>query len=204
MEVKRFVVGEIQTNCYAVIEKDELFFIDPGGFVRDMDFGCKGIKCRYILLTHNHYDHIAGVEKLKSLYPEAEIAVHENDLSGLNDPEYNGASLFGVNFNPIKPALILKGGEKLTFGRFGIKVFHTPGHTEGSVSFLVENCLFTGDTLFRRGVGRCDLPSGDWGKLTRSLKSYYDMGKNYKVFPGHGDYTDLESERNFVLSLDSF
>ncbi len=203
MEIKRFIVGEIQTNCYAVIEKNELFFIDPGGFVSDMDFSGEEIKCRYILLTHSHYDHIAGVEKLKSLYPGAKIAVHEKDASGLNNPEYNGASLFGVKLKVIKPDLILKGGEKLSFGRFGIKVFHTPGHTEGSVSFLAEDCLFSGDTLFKRGVGRCDLPSGDWDKIILSLKKYYDMGKNFKVFPGHGDYTDLESERNFVFSLDT-
>lgn len=201
MKITRFIVGQIETNCYFATSKDELLIVDPGGFSEKMSDFRKNFTCKYIFLTHNHYDHTAGVLKLKSLFPEAEITIHENDVAGLNDPFYNGALLFGAHPEKIIPDFILKGNETLTLAGREISLLHTPGHTEGSVSLFTESVLFSGDTLFKNGVGRCDMPSGDCIKLVKSLKSYYGLKTNYRILPGHGEETDLESERDFVFSL---
>ncbi|MBN1149924.1 MBL fold metallo-hydrolase [candidate division WOR-3 bacterium] len=201
MNTKRFIVGEIQTNCYFVEDHRELAVIDPGGYSEEMLGFREDYVCKYIILTHNHYDHIAAVPELKRLFPEARIAIHEKDAQNLNDPMINGSFLFGMKIQEIYPDVILNKDDKIILGTSEFRVLHTPGHTEGSISLTAGDTLFSGDTLFRGGIGRCDLPCGDFNKIKKSLRSLFDLKSNFKVLPGHGEETKLYREKKYIFSL---
>ena len=111
--------------------------------------------------------------------------------------------MFGDDYNSMGgiikhfPVYLLSGGQTITVAGIDFKVISTPGHSAGSVCYLAEGCLFTGDTLFRENVGRTDLPSGSWRQLFNSLKKLYVLPGDFTVYSGHGDDTTLSHEREF-------
>jgi glyoxylase-like metal-dependent hydrolase (beta-lactamase superfamily II) len=157
-----------------------------------------------MLLTHGHFDHILALPDLHRVYPEASIAIHRDDMPylGPNPPRFYGQNL-GIDRaaelpGPGEGIRELEDGD--TVGPF--KVFSTPGHTPGSVAFLLEEqrILFSGDTLFKAGCGRVDLPGGDWGKLEQSLRRLFALDGDIRVLPGHGESTTIAAERDGRLS----
>ena len=112
------------------------------------------------------------------------------------------AENFGRKFQPVKADVLLFGGEKLTLSGIDIEVIATAGHTDGSLTFKTGDMLFTGDTLFWESVGRTDFPTGDREELIRSVKKLFALEGDYRVFPGHEDFTTLSHERKYNLFSD--
>lgn len=178
--IKNFVLGPLLTNCYIVYLGNEGIVIDPGGFPDDIiDFLKKNkIKVNFIVNTHFHPDHTFGNEVLKEK-TGAKILIHEQEK------EY-------INFKADK---FLKEGDEIFIKEKALKVFHTPGHTKGSISLLGENFIFTGDTLFKDGVGRTDLVGGSEEDLQKSLLKLSKIIKEgMMIYPGHGEIFKAEGK----------
>ena len=144
----------------------------------------KGLSVEAILLTHGHFDHVGAVRDLVAL-TDCDVYLHPADTT--MPPQMTAGPLYYTHS--------LQGGETLSLCGLEIGVFHTPGHTPGSVCFQVGNLLFTGDTLFAGSCGRTDLPGGNWQTITQSLQFLRSLEAPYDVFPGHGEDTTLEREK---------
>ena len=145
-----------------------------------------------LLLTHGHFDHVGGCGKF---YAEnVPIYCGEGEKDYIFSKE--NRSIFGGVYIPdFEIFKTLTDGERITLGGIDFEVMETKGHTAGGVCYLAEDCLFSGDTLFREGIGRCDLPGGNFKELKISLKKLLSIDKNLKVYCGHGDETTLAYER---------
>lgn len=198
--LKQFVLGPIEDNNYLLIDEDskEAVLIDctekSGDIYKTINE--YSVKLKYILLTHGHFDHVLGVNDFKNQYPECKVLLHEDD-KGLLDSIKDFASRFGAGqVEEQKVDSYLKEGDIIKFGNQEIKVIHTPGHTKGGVCYLVNDMLFTGDTLFYESVGRTDLPDGHFGKLKSNIQEkLFTLDENIKVFPGHGISSTIEHEK---------
>ncbi len=176
MTTDRIIVGELQTNCYIIESKGKGVIVDPGAEPEEILRKSKETKIILILLTHNHFDHIGGVIKLKAI-TSAITAIHSLDWIDGFDKELND-------------------GEKIKFEDEQIDVIHTPGHTPGSCCFLVKDNLFSGDTLFPGGLGNTSLPGGDENEIYRSIRDkLLILPDETKVYPGHGPSTTIGNER---------
>ena len=171
---KRAVVIDCaQTQVYAACERENLV---P----------------EYVLLTHGHFDHVGGCGKF--FKEGAKICCGETEAPLIFSEENRG--LFGGVYIPeFEIFRTFSDGEEIELCGIKIKVIKTPGHTAGGVCYLAEDCLFTGDTLFKLGVGRCDLHTGDGAQLTKSVKKLFALDGDYKVYCGHDDDTTLDFER---------
>jgi len=147
MIFEQIEVGNMQNFSYIIGDEEskEAAVIDAGWDAEKIVEMAKDLKIRYILLTHTHYDHINSLPKLYEL-TKAKIMVHEDDAKDVES--------FGIPYETVKDK------DEITMGKLKFKVIHTPGHTPGSVSYLVEGKLFTGDMLFVEAIGRVDLPGG--------------------------------------------
>ena len=199
MKVKRLVVGPIETNCYIVYDEKtrDGVVIDPGGDAkRIIDFiNNENLKIDFILNTHGHFDHIGANLQIKK-HTGAKIAIHENEKEMLSNKLKNGSEMFGIPFETHHPDIILQEGMEINFGRFFLKVLFVPGHSSGSVAFLGEDKVFSGDVIFKNGVGRTDLPGGNWQTLLGSIRDkIFSLNEDTIVFPGHGDLTTVKEEK---------
>jgi hydroxyacylglutathione hydrolase len=208
MRVFSIIVGPLEANCYVLANQSsgEAILIDPGDESAKIlkTVQANSLNVKYILNTHGHIDHIgANVALRKKL--NARIAIHSADADLLRNSVFNGAALFGVSFTEHAPDLLLRDGQVIELSSLKLTVLHTPGHTPGSVCFLGEDCIFTGDTLFAGGVGRTDLQGGSWSELCRSLKEkILPLPDALIVYPGHGADSTLAEERRsnpFLLEL---
>lgn len=198
MIVKGLVVGPLQVNSYLVgcEETKEGIVIDPGGdspvILSQID--ALGLKIIYIVNTHGHIDHVAANRSLKEA-TGAPIAIHRLDASWLTNPPGGLALVLGATPGP--PAdILLEEGDEVRFGNISLKVLHTPGHTLGGISLLGEGVIFTGDALFNMGIGRTDLPGGDFKTLMESIKSkIFALPEDTVVYPGHGPSTTIGREK---------
>ncbi len=147
-----------------------------------------------ILLTHSHWDHIADTAKLKKAF-NVPVWIHAEDAPNLEKPGVDGLPLH-FPIEGVKPSGHLADGQVLKVGELEIKVMHTPGHTPGSVCFLLpdEGMLISGDTLFRGRMGRLDLPTGRPGLMKGSLKKIGMLPRETRVYPGHGESTTIKEE----------
>lgn len=193
MEVKRIVCGVFQTNTYLLEIDDKALLIDPASKPEKMIDILGDKKLLGILLTHGHFDHIKAVDGLYEKY-KCPIYLNEEDAELVKDK--HAAESFMISNCPTisKPITSLK-EEKMNIGPFEFEVIFTPGHTKGSVCFKFENDLFTGDTLFKCGVGRTDLKGGDNKALKSSLRILKDLDSNLFIHPGHDDQSLLEYEK---------
>ncbi|MDR1168599.1 MAG: MBL fold metallo-hydrolase [Heliobacteriaceae bacterium] len=197
--VRRFEAGPIQANNYLVTDKEskEAVLIDCTekndeilDAVDDL-----GVKTKYILLTHGHFDHVLGVNEMKNAL-NAEVLIHSGDVCQLENTN-SILSVFGFGSSETpKHDRFVNDGDELFIGRTKIKVIHTPGHTNGGVCYLIEDKLFSGDTLFLESVGRTDLAGGDFDKLENSVKNVlFKLDENITVYPGHGPETTIGHEK---------
>lgn len=195
MFIERLVVGNMDANSYIVAAEDtnEALVIDPGGSVEKILNLLKehDLNVKYIVNTHGHIDHIAANEKLLA-ETNAQLLIHEADANFLEEPELNLSAFMGAE-NVISPTAdrLLKSGEKINCGEINLEVLHTPGHTKGSICLLGEEVLLSGDTLFARGVGRTDFPTGSRQELNESLSKIMELDLKLRIYPGHGPTATL-------------
>ena len=201
MFFERLVVGALETNCYLISCKKtkKAAVIDPGGedevelilnILKINNFDLK-----YIINTHGHIDHIAGNNLLKAK-TEALLLIHKLDADMLVNANKNFSSFLGKEIHSPPADKFLEEGDKMPLGTLNLIVIHTPGHTPGGISLILNNVVFTGDTLFARGIGRTDLPGGSFQDLMKSIKEkLLILGDNKIIYPGHGLYSTIGEER---------
>lgn len=196
MNVTIMPVGMLGTNCYLLeSEGGSCAIIDPGAQPDKISAMLEksGVQVKYILLTHCHFDHIGGVNKLAARYPEAELYIGAKDRETAGDPERcHGDPITGGAMERLRT---VSEGQELPLDELTIRVVETPGHTRGGVVYLVEDVMFSGDTLFRAECGRCDLYGGDYEAMKRSLRKLAELPGDYTVYPGHGESSILGWER---------
>lgn len=192
MKIHKLVVGELNTNCYIVVSRqDNAFVIDPGDSAgRILDFCRKQhISLKFIINTHGHIDHIKADDELK-----LPVYAHPNDADMISCPGKNMMISFFGAFTPVVPERLLEDGDTVVLDELTFKVIHTPGHTSGGLCLFAEGVLFSGDTLFRGGVGRTDFPGASPKELAGSLRKLSVLDENTAVYPGHGPQTTIGRE----------
>ncbi len=201
MNIKTLAVGPIMANCFIVGCKNtkEAVVIDPGADTDRilMALADAGLTVKYLLNTHGHFDHVGGNKKMKDA-TGADLMIHEKDAPMLELIEASATSwgLDGENSPP--PDKTIADGDVIEFGEKSLKVFHTPGHSPGGVSFYTEGYVFVGDTLFQGSIGRTDLPGGDYGTLITSIKDkLFVLDDDTQVFTGHGPVTTIGREKRY-------
>lgn len=198
MQIIKERLGPLGTNTYLLWDElsGESLLIDPAGpveRVRQLLAQSPG-QVKYILTTHGHADHVAGLAGAKAL-TEAPILTHFLDAEMLKDADNSVSRYVGVT-EPLPPAdVLLGGGEELYLGGLRFDVLHTPGHTAGGICLLGNGVLFSGDTLFAGSIGRYDLPGGDLNALQASLLRLKQLPDATVVYPGHGPATTIGEEK---------
>ena len=204
MLIKTITVGAYETNCYIVADETthECVAIDPGADAAAiLDYLEEtGLRCRFVLLTHGHFDHTGAVADLLA-ETDALLCMHRADV---------GVSIGGDYYRFVPPdgTKYYAEGDVVSLGALSFTVIETPGHTPGSVTLEcaaareTERVLFSGDTLFRDSCGRTDFPGSSTEDMIRSLKRLAELPGDYEVYPGHGFSTTLSRERsvNFFMT----
>ncbi len=158
----------------------------------------KDITLKYILLTHGHFDHIAGIRP----NPDIRVLMHKADMGWLNNVNQYMPMMGMPEMTVPKIDRFVEDGDVIELGNYKIKVIHTPGHTQGGVCYYVDDKLFSGDTIFRESVGRCDLEGGDFNKIVESIENkIYTLPPETVIYPGHGKPTTVgwEKEHNCYM-----
>ena len=200
MNIELICRGIVESNCYGLVSGDEVVLIDAGAFADDIISAIerRGLKPRAILLTHGHFDHILGAKTIAEKYASP-VYIHERDAEMLGDGYKNAYTVFfGGSWDSFSADKLIGDGERLSFFGENIDVIHTPGHSEGSVCFKWKNNLFTGDTIFSRGTGRCDLYGGDNEKIIRSIDQLGELPADTVIYPGHGISCSLSEAMRYA------
>ena len=187
MKIKKLIGGNLESNGYVIYDKEqgECYVVDPGyngdkflQIIKDLELNMKGI-----LLTHHHYDHVGGVDKIREK-TDCPIHIHRAD-----------SDMYKKHVD-----VLLENRDTLLLGNEKIRVIHTPGHTKGSVCFFSEQSklAFTGDTIFNVDLGRTDLSDGSAHEMEYSVQNIIDLWSNeITIYPGHGDSCNMKYVRKY-------
>ena len=194
MQYLTLPLGEYQTNCYLCWDETTrgCAVVDPGyapeTILRALEQN--RLLPRRILLTHGHFDHIGAVDAVCEKYG-VPVYIHEADAIKLTDTEANTGAKFGHPVTVRTQPRLLHDDEELHLAGIGLKVLHTPGHSKGSVCYLLEEDqgILTGDTLFKGGYGRYDFADGSFHELKESLRTLFHLTPQMTAWPGHGEAT---------------
>lgn len=200
MKIEKASVGILGTNFYVITdeETDISAAIDPGADYSELKPLLEEKNIKYILITHGHYDHVFGTAEAKR-QTGAQVVIGEEDAEHLHDiDKCNSGMRFPVLQELTEADITVKDGDEIAVGNIKIKVLSTPGHSLGSVCYVLpdERVIFSGDTLFFNSIGRTDFPTSAPKEMIKSLKKLASLDGDYDVYPGHGPATTLEYERN--------
>ena len=205
MIIKTFIEPPIDNNNYLIIDEEtkDAALIDCSSIDDRIDDELKkqGANLKYILLTHGHFDHVAGIRPNR-FKTNPQIVMNKEDLDWLNKTNQY-LPMFGMPEITIPQIdIFVEDNDTIELGTISIKVLHTPGHTQGGVCYLAENKLFSGDTIFREAVGRCDLEGGNFDQIVESIENkIFTLPTDTIIYPGHGNATTVgwEKEHNRFL-----
>ena len=196
--VDTLVLGQAQENGY-IVRADraspEAVVVDPGDDATRLrlELARAGARCAAILITHCHWDHLGGVADLAE-GTGAPVYMSRVEAPVLESPDDFYASL-GVRIRPYRADVLLDGGETLELAGMTFETLLVPGHSPAHLAFATDDCVFSGDVLFAGGVGRVDLPGGDWEALVGSIAALMErFPPETIVYPGHGPPTTLGAE----------
>lgn len=200
-------LGMLQTNtyiCYNLSTKDA-FVVDPATKAElIIDFlQANSLKLQAILITHAHFDHIGAVADLKEFCPASKIFMNSEDLNKVDRTQISRSLGMSIKTKEFVVDNFVKDGDIISVADKNIIVMHTPGHSAGSVCYIMDKTVFSGDTLFKDGYGRVAFTDGDIEKLKLSIKKLFNLSGEYTVLCGHGESTSLNYERdgNPILRL---
>lgn len=203
LEVAVFSPGPYATNCYVVSVKGgkECWIIDAGFEPEEMieHVRASGKALAALILTHAHIDHIAGVAGVKKAFPLTPILIHEAERDWLSDAKLNLSFYSGMPVTAPKPDRPLREGETLSLDGMAFSIFHTPGHSPGSITLYARDAslAFVGDALFSGSIGRTDFPGCSFEELEKSIKTkLYTLPDATRVLPGHGPATTIGREKS--------
>ena len=200
MKIVNIPTGMLQANTYLVCDETSRlgFIVDLGGYSKELKniIEKNDIQIQYIVLTHGHGDHIGGVQEHLKDFPDVKVVCSRAEEKMLLDPELNEAHHFGPEKVSFNPDILVDDGDTLTVGNMTMKFIMTPGHTEGGMCILVDDVLFSGDTLFCRSIGRTDLAGGDFRTIMESIKKkLFLLPDETQVLPGHMGPTTIGFEK---------
>jgi glyoxylase-like metal-dependent hydrolase (beta-lactamase superfamily II) len=180
LRIERLELGPFGTNSYILTCKktgDSVLVDAPGDADRVLE-KMKGTNPKYILMTHNHMDHVGALSQLKSEL-KVPVAAHSSDSGGL----------------PISPDNLLNHGDTVSFGNIQLKVMHTPGHTPGSLCFLTGKYLISGDTIFPGGPGKTGSPAAFKQVVDSITSKIFVLPDETEIYPGHGESSTLKKAK---------
>jgi len=195
MQIQKFTLGNLRSNCYIVFEETHAFIVDPGyesqaviDFIENND-----LTIDFIYLTHGHIDHVGGVKQLKEKY-NAKVYAPQKDIFWMTT--YTKEKL-GYD---IPVDVFFNEPFEFEWLDFTLKFFDTPGHSLGGTILWIEDLdvMFSGDTLFYQTIGRTDIPYADADTLINSIKRIYSLfPQQTRVYPGHGRSTEIGHEKKY-------
>lgn len=197
MKVLKYAFAPMDCNSYIVADENQnCVIIDLGGDFSQIEgiIEENNLKVLGVLFTHGHFDHVLGAASAKS----RGIKLYASALDGEMLKSSDGclASYVGIDYTPVDDFVVVSEGE-LNIGDFNIKVLETPGHTIGSLTYIIGENMFTGDVLFEGSIGRTDLPTGDVDEIKKSVNRLIGLDFNYNVYPGHGYSTTIDKEKKY-------
>lgn len=201
MILKTFVGAPIDNNNYLIIDEQtkKAALIDCSNPNDEAKKVIKeyGATLEYILLTHGHFDHIAGIRpEILNDGEGVKVLMHKGDIDWVENVNLYMPMMGMPEMTVPKIDKYIEDGEVIQLGETQIKVIHTPGHTQGGVCYLADNKLFSGDTIFKESVGRCDLPGGDFAQIVESIKNrVFTLPEETEIYPGHGKTTTVGWEK---------
>ena len=201
MRIEQRVIGPCITNVYLLIsEKNNAVLIDPADdadqiiqWVND-----SGVTLKYIFITHGHADHVLALKEVRDAF-HVPVIISKIDAERLVHPDLiNDRPYVKVPFQPLSPDILIREGDELWLDEMKLRFYAMPGHTDGSLAVIVNDVIFSGDTLLKNGHGKTTLPGGDEEKLIASIRRMLgDLQGNYRVLTGHRDETTLEEAREY-------
>ncbi len=201
MRIEQRVIGPCITNVYLLIsEKNNAVLIDPADdadqiiqWIRD-----SGVTLKYIFITHGHADHVLALKEVRDAF-HVPVIISKIDAGRLVHPDLiNDRPYVTVPFQPLFPDILIQEGDELWLDELKLHFYAMPGHTDGSLAVIVNDVIFSGDTLLKNGHGKTTLPGGDEEKLIASIRRMLeDLQGNYRVLTGHRDETTLEEAREY-------
>ena len=196
MRLKTVNIPYMDQNVYLISGDNGAVIIDPGQMTDEIrEFISENSSNEFaILLTHNHFDHILGANEARKL-SGGKIYISEADANGLSDGAVNLCDRFCIDFESFTADETLTDNQSINIGDISVKVLITPGHSKGSACFIIDDWMFSGDTLFRLSVGRTDFIGGDSEELALSLKRLSDIKGDFDVYAGHGSASRLSYEK---------
>jgi len=199
MNITKLVLGACITNCYIVAsDKKNCIIIDPADEADKIIAAVEenALSVKYIFITHGHTDHILALEEVKNHF-NAPVVISRIDAWRLEDEALiNERPYVTRPYKAVKPDILIEEGNEIELDELKFRFYGMPGHTDGSMAIVLDDIIFTGDTLLKENHGKTTLPGGDEDKLIESINRLVkDFPGDYKILTGHRDETTLEYER---------